>query len=252
MRPAWTRIRGISVGSAAASMIGADCGQPRLIGSLSGPSSIIWTNSSMTKLRSSVVTTSSAPKRSLRSAGPRKNSAPAMRAGDQHQRDHDPRRRVDRAGADRDGGERAGIELALAADVPEPRPEGDGRGKPGEDQRRGAGQRLGEGEERAEGAGHHVAIGVDRVGAGEGDGDGGKRQRRDSRRAPGRRPTRAFDGAGRGSMTITPPSPRHGRPSSGRGCRGRGRRRAAPPRGDRRRSPRCGRRASSARRGPRR
>ena len=89
MRPLWTRIRGISVGSAAASMIGADCGQPRPIGSWSGPSSIIWTKSSMTKLRRSVVTTSSAPKRSFRNAGPRKKQGAGERAGDQHQRDHD-------------------------------------------------------------------------------------------------------------------------------------------------------------------
>jgi hypothetical protein len=54
-----------------------DCGQPRLIGSCSAPSSIICTNSSMTKLRSSVVTTSSAPNFSLRSAGPSISSAPA-------------------------------------------------------------------------------------------------------------------------------------------------------------------------------
>ena len=43
---------------------------------------------------------------------------------------------------DGDGGERARIELALGADVPEPRPERDRRREPGQDQRRGAGQRL--------------------------------------------------------------------------------------------------------------
>ena len=60
-------------------------------------------------------------------AGPGRTTAPSMAPA-----------------ADRDGGERARIELALAADVVEPRAERDRGGKAGEDQRRRARQRLGE------------------------------------------------------------------------------------------------------------
>ena len=120
-----------------------DCGQPSESGSLSGPSSSIETKSSMMKLRSSVVTTSSTPKRTLRSAGPRRSSAAGGDRGEGDQRQEERRRAAARAPVpSSDGDQRAGVELRLGADVPEPGAEGDGDGEAGEDQRRGAVQRL--------------------------------------------------------------------------------------------------------------
>src|SRR6056297_688176 len=55
----------------------SDFGQPMPIGSLSGPSRSIEMNSRKMKLNSSVVTTSSTPKRTLSRAGTSKTSAPA-------------------------------------------------------------------------------------------------------------------------------------------------------------------------------
>ena len=81
--------------------------------------------------------------------------------------------------AERGGGERANEELALGADIPEARAEGDGGGEAGQDQRRGAGQRLGNREPRAEGADEHAPIGFEHRRAGERDQDAGQRQRDD-------------------------------------------------------------------------
>ena len=151
-RPAWRRMRSTSGGRTPASRIGALCGQPPPIGSFSGPSSIIWTKSRTTKLRRSVVTTSSTPSRSLSSVGPSIRSAPASAAGEEDQRARGrrparrsrrcrPRRR--RARRHRAGPRRRCCRAARG------RRRG---GEAGEDQRRRAGQRLGEGEDRAGGA----------------------------------------------------------------------------------------------------
>ena len=64
--PACSRLPGTSFAQAASSMTGADCGQPRPMGSFKGPSSIMETKSNMMKLPSSVVTTSSTPNLTLR------------------------------------------------------------------------------------------------------------------------------------------------------------------------------------------
>ena len=113
--PPWTRMRPMSGGSTPASRIGSLCGQPPPIGSLSGPSSIIWTKSRTTKLRRSVVTTSSAPSLQLE-----------QRRHEHQEGAGERRRQQDRSGramaggasmapaADRNRGERAHIELALA------------------------------------------------------------------------------------------------------------------------------------------
>ena len=70
----------MSTGRLPAVSIGADCGQPPPIVSLSGPSSIICTNSRTTKFNSSVVTTSSTPSFTRSRVGPSISSAPAVAA----------------------------------------------------------------------------------------------------------------------------------------------------------------------------
>ena len=122
------------------------CGQPMAVGSFIGPSSITETNSSTMKLSSSVVTTSSTPKRVLQQRRAEQQQRAGERARPAASREQQPAATVEAGAAvqaaDGHGGERAGVELAFGADVEEPRPERDGGGQPGEDQRRGAGQRL--------------------------------------------------------------------------------------------------------------
>ena len=64
-------------GSRASSISRADLGQPSPIGSFSGPSSSMETQSSTTKFSRRVVTTSSTPKRVFRKVGTSSTSAPA-------------------------------------------------------------------------------------------------------------------------------------------------------------------------------
>jgi hypothetical protein len=78
----------------------------------------------------------------------------------------------------------AGVELALAADVEEPRAERDCGGQAGEDQRRRAGQRLGPRETRAEAAFEQQRIGLSDRCTGPGDQQRGHGQREEQR--PGR------------------------------------------------------------------
>ena len=177
MKPACSRIRSNSGGSEPSGRIGSDCGQPPPIESFNGPSSIICTNSSTTKFSSSVVTTSSTPSRTRSSVGPSINNAPASAARQQHERNQDVGRRRDRPGADRDRGERAHVELPLRADVVELGAERDRGRKAGEDQRRGARQRLGQREYGAGRALRHQAEGVEQRRARDGERDRGERQR---------------------------------------------------------------------------
>ena len=76
-KPQCRRSPGTMRGSRASGTSAGDCGQPSDSGSFSGPSSSIETKSSMMKLKSSVVTTSSTPKRTFSTAGPSSTSAPA-------------------------------------------------------------------------------------------------------------------------------------------------------------------------------
>ena len=152
------------------------------------------------------MTTSSTPSLTLRSAGPSSRSAPASAAADEHQR-HEaaPAGASIAPRADRDGGQRAGIELSFGADVPEPRPERDGGGKPGQDQRRRPGQGLGQGEDRAGSALRHQA--------GTPSGSGRRRSASGTaasasataRTPSGARRRKASGASARGSKRITPP-----------------------------------------------
>ena len=94
------------------------------------------------------------------------------------QRDEHRRRRLDRARADRDGGERACVELSLGADVVKPRPERDRGGEPGQDQGRRPGKGLGQGEDRARSALPHQAERRQDRRAGEGKRHGREREGR--------------------------------------------------------------------------
>ena len=99
------------------------------------------------------------------------------RAGRHDQRNEQTGRRLDRACADRDGRERAGIELALGADIVELGAECDRGGQAGEDQRRRARQRLGEGEQRTRRAVRHQAERADQRRPGDAERDRGEQQR---------------------------------------------------------------------------
>ena len=118
-------------------------------------------------MSSRVVTTSSTLKRVRRKAASRAQAAPASApnriiAG-QSSGSGQPE-----LGAEEGRGHGAGIELALAADIPEAGPEGDGDGKPGQHQRRRLDGRLLEVEAGAEGREEQLGIGVEHIGAGEG------------------------------------------------------------------------------------
>ena len=114
-----------------------------------------------------MVTTSSTPRRSLSRVGPSMNSAPAAALAARSSGSRSGRRQRDRAGAQGHRGDGAQIELALGADVPQPGAEGHGDGEAGEDQGRGAGQRLAEREPGAEAGHRHLPVGAGEVGAGE-------------------------------------------------------------------------------------
>jgi hypothetical protein len=79
--------------------------------------------------------------------------------------------------AHRHRGQRAQVELALGADVEQPRAEGHRRRQAGEDQRRGARQRLGQRKARAEAALQQQRVGLAHRRAGP-----GHQQRTDSQR----------------------------------------------------------------------
>ncbi len=214
-KPRCSRLPCTSFGSCAASITFFDCGQPRPIGSFSAPSSSMLTNSTITKLSSSVVTTSSTPKRVLRNVGPSSSSAPGQHRRRHDHRDEDRRRQRQRAGAEHHRHDRAGIELRLAADVPQLGAERDRGGKAGEDQRRRAGQRLQERKLRSGRAlRHRREHRQRRRAAGQhqqcGDGEAGRdrHQRRDDPDAPRRFGPRL--------KPHGPPRRSHGRPSSGR------------------------------------
>ena len=200
-------------GSCASATTLADCGQPRPIGSFSGPSSSMETKSSTMKLRSSVVTTSSTPKRVL-STRRAEQQRGACSHGDEHDdRNEKDRRQRQRAGAEHDGHDAADIELRLGADVPELGAEGDGDGKAGEDQRRRAGQRLESGELRAGGTPG------DEIEDREGRGASGEHQQRgdDQRRGDRAQRIEQRDGERRRGLGLKPHGwprpPRHARPS---------------------------------------
>ena len=93
-KPKCSRLPWISFGNCASAITFGDCGQPRPIGSLSGPSSSMLTNSRTMKLSSSVVTTSSTPKRVFSSVGPSSVSAPPSIAGEQQDRNQQRRTAV--------------------------------------------------------------------------------------------------------------------------------------------------------------
>jgi hypothetical protein len=101
----------------------ADCGQPRLIGSRIGPSSIMPTKRTTTKLSSSVVTTSSTARRSRSRVGPSITSAPAAAPASRTSGTRSAGGPSTRPSTHRDRGQRPGVELALGADVPQARPE---------------------------------------------------------------------------------------------------------------------------------
>ena len=88
------------------------------------------------KFSSSVVTTSSTPKRVRSNAGTSSSTAPASDRGAEHRRKQERSRQIETRAAvqaaDGDGGERARVELALGADVPEPSAKRDRSGKPGQ------------------------------------------------------------------------------------------------------------------------
>jgi hypothetical protein len=94
------------------------CGQPIAVGSFIGPSSIIDTNSRTMKLSSSVVTTSSTPKRVFANCRQRHQDRAGEHRGRDHRGEQDRRRQVEGRtavqAADGDRGERARVELALA------------------------------------------------------------------------------------------------------------------------------------------
>ncbi|MEZ5859785.1 MAG: hypothetical protein R3D28_12565 [Geminicoccaceae bacterium] len=81
------------------------------------------------KLESSVVTTSSTPKRAGGAAGPSIQSASCQGTRHHDQRQQQETRDRDEAGADRDRGAEGAEISALGADVPQARPEGDGGGE---------------------------------------------------------------------------------------------------------------------------
>ena len=95
------------------------------------------------KLNRRVVTTSSTPSRVFRRTGPRSTSAPASMAA--RATDGQDKGAAKRAGAKQDGDDGARVKLRLGPDVPQLGAKGDGDGKAGEDQRRGAVQRLKDG-----------------------------------------------------------------------------------------------------------
>ena len=103
------------------------------------------------KLSSSVVTTSSTPscalqQRRARAAAARRPAAAASIISGNSSQGGSSKPAAAVQAADRDGGQRAGVELALGADVEEPRLERDRGREAGEDQRRRARQRLAPGE----------------------------------------------------------------------------------------------------------
>ena len=104
----------------------------------------------------------------------------------EHGRQGERCRQGDDAAAQDDGGQRPGIELALAADVPELGPEGDGGGKAGEDQGRGAGQGLGQREDGADRALHEPGVGREHGRTGPGEREGREDERQDDGRDRGR------------------------------------------------------------------
>ena len=79
-KPVCTRLRSTSLSSCSASSRATLCGQPMAVGSFITPSSRADTPSSTMKFISSVVTTSSTPRRDFNSAGPNSSSAPAAMA----------------------------------------------------------------------------------------------------------------------------------------------------------------------------
>ena len=181
--PVCTRVRSMSLPSCSSSGSATLCGQPIAVGSFIGPSSIIDTNSRTMKLRSSVVTTSSTPSRARRSAGTTSSSAPAtiaatIIAGNRTSRAADD-------AAHRHRGERAGVKLPFRADVVEVRAERDRRRQAGEDERRGARERLAPREARAEAALEDQRVRAPDRRAGPGDeqrrGDERERDRRERR-----------------------------------------------------------------------
>ena len=109
----------------------------------------------------------------------------------------------------RSGGDRADVELALAADVEEPHPERGGGGEAGERERRRLGQRLAERTRLEERGVEELAVGRQRVVPGREQDDPG--QRRTRTRATRPAPRRSASAAGR----SLPLNPHRGRASSG-------------------------------------
>ena len=121
--------------------------------------------------------------------------------------------RQDRQEDDGAGTPGAHQQLALGADVPEVHPEGQRTGEPGEDERRGHDQGVGQDADGAEGRADDVDVGADGIAADEGDDDAADDQ------ATATAPTVVASGSQRGTSRR-----RSRRSSKGLGS-------TAPPRG---------------------
>ena len=127
-KPACRRMRSTSGGSAPASRIGSDCGQPPPIGSLKRAFQHHLDEEQDDEVEEERRDHLVDAEPHLEEGRPEHQQAAASAAATRTSA-RGRRAAPHRAGPDRDGGERAGVELALGADVVEPRPEGDGGGE---------------------------------------------------------------------------------------------------------------------------
>ena len=115
------------------------------------------------KLSMIVLITSCAPKRALSTPATPPHAAPAAAARERGRAGAAARRQERQRDADQRRGEAAEIELALDADVEQPGAEPERHREPGEDQRRGAEQRLADAVAGAEALAEHQRVDLERL-----------------------------------------------------------------------------------------